>query len=202
MYNKVFKRLIDFCISFIGFPIFVLLFLLLAPLIYLGDKGTVLYKSARLGKQGKTFTMYKFRTMKMNAPDLRDVDGSTYNSESDHRVTKIGKILRKLSIDEIPQIINVLKGDMSLIGPRPDLPEAISLYNDYQKEKLNVRPGITGYNQAYFRNSLYFIEKMNNDVFYVKNLSFIFDVKILFKSIHTVIFRKNIYNSRKERRND
>ncbi|MBU1142741.1 MAG: sugar transferase [Firmicutes bacterium] len=202
MYKKLFKRVIDLIFSVMSLPILVLLFLFLSPLIYFEDKGTILYKSARLGKEGKLFTMYKFRTMKMYAPDLRNAEGSTFNSEKDERMTKIGKILRKISFDEIPQLVNVLKGDMSIIGPRPDLPEALNIYTLSQKEKLKVRPGITGYNQAYFRNSASFNEKMKNDVFYVNNLSFILDMKILLKSINTVIFKKNIYNSRKDKSND
>jgi undecaprenyl phosphate N,N'-diacetylbacillosamine 1-phosphate transferase len=202
MYKQAIKRIIDILISLTLSPIFFLLFIILAPIIFIEDRGTVFFKSSRVGKKGNLFIMYKFRTMRMNAPDIRVTDGSTYNSVSDIRMTKVGKFLRKLSIDEIPQIINILKGDMSLIGPRPDLPEALSIYSMDQKTKLNVRPGITGYNQAYFRNSTSFQEKVKNDVYYVDNLTFLLDLKILFKTIHTVIFRKNIYNSRKEKTND
>ena len=118
--------------------------------------------------------MYKFRTMKMNAKDIRNEDGSTYNGENDPRVTKIGRILRKTSIDEIPQILNILKGDMSFIGPRPDLPEHIKLYTQEEKKKLEIRPGITGYN-------------------HINNVTFLFDLKILVKTILTVFKRKGVY---------
>jgi undecaprenyl phosphate N,N'-diacetylbacillosamine 1-phosphate transferase len=133
--------------------------------------------------------------MKMNAPDIRNEDGSTFNSEDDPRLTKVGKFIRKASIDETPQILNILKGDMSFIGPRPDLPEDLKIYTDYQKQKLNVRPGITGYSQAFFRNSISQNEKFNNDVYYAKNISFVFDMKILLKTIKTVLKKENVYKN-------
>jgi len=131
--------------------------------------------------------------MKNNAPDLRNSDGSTFNAEDDPRVTKVGRVLRKLSLDELPQIFNVLKGNMSFVGPRPDLPEHIKLYDETVKKKLNVLPGITGYNQAYFRNSIELSKRFQNDVFYVDNISFCFDMKILFKTIVSVLKKDNIY---------
>lgn len=137
--------------------------------------------------------MYKFRTMKVNTPDIRNEDGSTFNSEIDHRLTSFGKILRKLSIDEIPQILNVIKGDMSLIGPRPDMPDAIDLYGEKYISKLEVRPGITGLNQAHFRNSADLETRFKNDVYYVRNYSFLLDAKIFVKTILVVLSKKNIY---------
>ena len=137
--------------------------------------------------------MYKFRSMRVNAPDIRLADGSTYNGEDDPRVTKIGKILRATSVDEIPQILNVLKGDMSLIGPRPDPPDWLERYPDDIKVFLTVRPGITGYSQAYFRNSADGEQKMKNDAFYATHCTFWMDVKIFFKSIAVVLLRENTY---------
>jgi lipopolysaccharide/colanic/teichoic acid biosynthesis glycosyltransferase len=131
--------------------------------------------------------------MKMNAPDIRNHDGTTYNSENDTRLTKIGKLIRKTSIDEIPQILNVIKGDMSFVGPRPDMPDAIDLYGDEFIRKLNLRPGITGLNQAYFRNSADLETRFKNDVFYVDNYSFSIDIKIIFKTIQAVFKRKNVF---------
>lgn len=193
MYSKFVKRLIDIIISICLLPIFFIIYIIIAPIIYINDKGSIFYNSNRLGKDGKIFEMYKFRTMKMNAKDIRNKDGSTYNGEDDPRVTKIGKILRKTSIDEIPQIINVIKGDMSIIGPRPDLPEHIEKYTDDEKRKLLVRPGITGYNQAYYRNSVEWKERLKNDIYYVEHISFKLDVKIFFKTISTILKRKNVY---------
>ena len=118
MYRKFVKRSIDIVFGLIGLPFFCLFFIVLAPIIYLTDRGPVFYSAQRLGKNGKTFKMYKFRSMKVNAPDIRNADGSTYNGPNDPRVTKIGRIMRKTSLDETPQILNVLKGDMSFVGPR------------------------------------------------------------------------------------
>ena len=150
------------------------------------------YSGKRLGRYGKPVPMHKFRSMKVNAPDIRLADGSTYNGDDDPRVTKLGKFIRQTSLDEIPQILNVLKGDMSLIGPRPDPLDWLDKYKEEEKVFLNVRPGITGYNQAYYRNSADAQEKIDNDVYYAKNISFALDVKIILKTVKTVLFRENI----------
>lgn len=192
MYKYV-KRVLDIFLSIFLIILLIPIWILIPVIISLDSKGRVLYMSTRLGENGKFFTMYKFRTMKENSIDIRNADGSTYNSENDERLTNIGKILRTFSIDELPQIFNVLKGDMSLIGPRPDLPDALDLYTDNEKRKLEVRPGITGYSQAYYRNSINITEKFKNDVYYVEHYSFLLDLKILFKTISTVITRKNIF---------
>ncbi|MDD3106279.1 MAG: sugar transferase [Bacilli bacterium] len=197
MYRSFIKRVFDILLAVILMPIVLLLILMICPIIYITDKGKVFYNAPRLGKNGKVFRMYKFRSMKVNSPDLRNEDGSTYNSENDPRLTKIGKILRKTSLDELPQIINVIKGDMSFIGPRPDLPEHLEQYNASEMQKLQIRPGITGYNQAYFRNGIPWKDRLKNDVFYVNNISFLFDVKILFKTVHVIFRRKNIYSEGK-----
>ena len=182
--------------SLIALPFFLLIFIVVAPCIYFTDRGPVFYNAERLGKKGKVFKMYKFRSMKVNSPNLLNKDGSTYNGENDPRVTKIGRILRKTSIDEIPQILNVLKGDMSLIGPRAHLTTNYQGYDkldETRKRRLDVRPGITGYSQAYFRNSITSDKKLENDVYYVEHLSFVFDVKILFKTAASVLKHENVY---------
>ena len=112
MYKKYFKRILDLALAIIALPIWFIILIVIGPLIYFEDKGPIFYNAPRLGKNGKIFKMYKFRTMKVNSPDLRNEDGSTYNSENDPRLTRIGRLLRKTSLDETPQIINVLKGDM------------------------------------------------------------------------------------------
>lgn len=196
MYKYVFKRWIDIIISLMAMPFFIPLFLIVAPLIWLDDPGPIFYNAPRLGYKGKVFNMYKFRSMKVNAPDIRNADGSTYNGDNDPRVTRVGRILRKTSIDEIPQFLNVLKGDMSLIGPRAHLTTTYTTFKALTKEnrhRLMVRPGITGYNQAYYRNSVSAEEKIKNDNYYVDNLSFTLDVKIFFATIDSVLKRKNIY---------
>ena len=192
MYKYVFKRWIDILISLLVMPFLIPVFIFVAPLIWLDDPGPIFYNAPRLGYRGKVFKMYKFRSMKVNAPDIRNSDGSTFNGDNDPRVTKVGRILRKTSIDELPQFINVLKGDMSFIGPRPDLPDAIKVYRGDEKKKLNVRPGITGYSQAYYRNSDELHQRFKNDVYYAKNVGFVLDMKILFKTFETVAMRKNL----------
>lgn len=202
MYKKYVKRCLDIILSIILIPFFLLLILIIGPIIYIEDKGQVFYNSERLGKNGKIFKMYKFRTMKENAEDIRNEDGSTYNGENDLRVTKIGKVLRKTSIDEVPQIINVLKGEMSFIGPRPDLPEHMKMYTEREKRKLEVRPGITGYNQAYFRNSIEWKERIKHDIYYIDNLTFLLDVKVLLKTMNTVIKKEGIYIKKEEEKKE
>ena len=196
MYKKYIKRLFGLVLSIIGLPFFAVVFIIVAPLIVLGDRGPVFYNALRLGKNGNVFKMYKFRSMKVNAPDLRNEDGTTYNSEDDPRVTKIGKILRKTSLDEIPQLLNVLKGDMSFIGPRPDLPGSIDeTYRPGDEVKLTVNPGITGYSQAYYRNSSSLDQRFDGDVFYAENVSFLLDLKILLKTIKTVLSHENVFRN-------
>jgi len=169
--------------------------IIFSPLIYFYDKGPIFYNAKRIGLNGKPFKMFKFRTMIVNAPDIRLPDGSTYNAEDDTRVTKIGKFLRKTSIDELPQIFNVLKGEMSLIGPRPDPVDWLQKYSVEEKIFLTVKPGITGYNQAYFRNSADATTKIINDIFYAENISFILDLKIFLKTLQTVFSRQNIHTN-------
>jgi undecaprenyl phosphate N,N'-diacetylbacillosamine 1-phosphate transferase len=200
MYQKYFKRLVDLIISILALPVIMLITIPVAIAIKVEDKGPVFYCSERIGKDFQKFTIYKFRSMKVNAPDLRNDDGSTYNTKVDTRVTKIGKLLRETSIDEFPQFINVIKGDMSIIGPRPGLASNIRTYKEDEKDKVLVKPGITGYTQAYFRNSLDMREKRLKDAWYANNVSFYLDVKIFFKTIITVLKREGIYtNSSKEK---
>ena len=192
MYKSFGKRIIDIIIGLIAFPFVLITLCVLGPVIYWTDKGPVFYKAKRIGKGGVSFNMYKFRSMKVNAPDIRLENGDTYNGDDDPRVTKIGRLLRKTSLDEVPQFLNVLIGNMSFIGPRPDTPDFLHVYEEKYPAILKIKPGITGYNQAYFRNSIDGAEKMKNDDYYAKNLTFIMDIKIVFKTISTVLFRKNI----------
>lgn len=197
MYNNYLKRIFDLLFGILLFPIVSIVIFMMFIIVKLDDKGPLFYKSKRLGKKKKVFNIIKFRSMKIDSPDLRNVDGSTYNSNSDPRITTVGRFIRKTSIDELPQVINVIRGDMSFVGPRPDTVEALNIYEDNQVKKLDVRPGITGYNQAYFRNSISQKEKFENDVYYVENIKFFFDVKIIMKTIQSVLIRKNI-NSDKD----
>jgi undecaprenyl phosphate N,N'-diacetylbacillosamine 1-phosphate transferase len=193
MYRHFIKRIIDLILAIIALPFLFIILIAIGPLIYFEDKGSIFYNAPRLGKNGRIFKMYKFRSMKMNAPDLRNNDGSTFNTEDDQRLTKIGKFLRKTSLDETPQILNIIRGDMSFIGPRPDLPEHFYLYEGNEKRKLEVRPGITGFNQAYYRNKLPWKERIGYDIYYIDNLSLCLDVKISLKTVISVFKQKNIY---------
>lgn len=196
MYKKHIKRLIGLCLSIIGLPIFAVIFIIIAPIIVFEDKGPVFYNAPRLGRNGKIYKMFKFRSMKVNAPDIRNEDGTTFNSEDDPRVTRIGRFLRKTSLDETPQLLNVLIGNMSFIGPRPDLPDAENeIYRPGDEIKLTVNPGITGYSQAYYRNSSTLDQRFDGDVYYAKNISFLLDLKILLKTIKTVFTHENVYRN-------
>ena len=193
---KFFKRFFDIFVSLVALPFFFLIFIFVAPIIKISDGGPVFYNAPRLGKNGKVFKMYKFRSMKVNSPNIKNADGSTYNGANDPRVTKVGKFLRKTSLDETPQILNVLFGHMSLIGPRAHLTTNYKGYenlDEIHKRRIDVRPGITGYNQAYFRNSVTSEQKLINDVYYVDNLSFWMDVKVFFKTVFSVLKRENVY---------
>lgn len=198
MYKNVIKRIFDIVLSLIAMPFVLLLVAIFAPIIHFTDKGPVFYNAERIGKNGKPFKMYKLRSMYVNAPDIRLADGSTYNSADDPRVTKIGRFMRETSIDELPQFINVFLGQMSLIGPRPDPVDWLEKYPPNVIDFLSVRPGITGYSQAYFRNGADGIEKMNNDAYYARNCSFLLDVKIIFKTISVVLKGKNTYKDTAE----
>ncbi|UBH11658.1 sugar transferase [Macrococcus armenti] len=192
MYQKYIKRILDILMSLILLPIMIIIFVPVAILIKMEDKGSIFFNGSRLGQQFKEFKMLKFRTMKENAPDIRNSDGSTFNSDNDPRVTKVGRILRKTSLDEVPQVINVLKGDMSFVGPRPSPLGNMDKYPEFYKQKFNVKPGITGYNQATLRNSATMEERMKNDYFYANNVSFTLDAYIIVKTIVSVIQQKNI----------
>lgn len=193
MYKILFKRLLDVIVSLLLLPIVIMIIVIFGVMIFAEDKGPIFYNAYRVGKNGKIFKMFKLRSMKVNAPDIRLPDGSTFNSENDPRVTKIGKFLRKSSLDEFPQFLNVLTGKMSLVGPRPDPIDWLEIYPDEYKGFLKAKPGITGYSQAYFRNSVDGIDKMKNDLYYANNITFMFDLKILFKTINSVIHSENMY---------
>ena len=196
MYKKFGKRALDILLSLIALPFVLLVIVIMAPFIYLEDRGPVFYNATRRGMNGKNFKMFKLRSMYVNSPNLRNADGSTFNSDKDPRVTKIGRFMRKTSVDELPQILNVMIGDMSFIGPRPTL--ATTPYEqlpEINKRRLAVRPGITGYAQAYYRNSITQQEKFQHDCYYAENISFAMDVKVLLQTVKSVLKRENIYVS-------
>ncbi len=196
IYEKIIKRLLDLILALIALPFVLIICLIFGILIYAEDRGDIFYIAKRRGVGGSIFGMYKLRSMKMNAPDIRNKDNSTFNSSDDPRVTKIGRFMRKTSIDELPQIFNIIKGDMSRIGPRPittDRP--VSEYDQKRIDRLKVKPGVTGYAQAYFRNNISQEDKLQLDAEYAKNISFLFDLKIVLKTIQSVLLQKNIYSN-------
>lgn len=195
IYQLYIKRVLDVFFCLLALPFALIVIAVAAILIKLEDRGPILYRSKRIGKDFREFDMLKLRSMSVNAPDIRSNDGSTYNSENDFRVTRIGKILRATSADEIPQIFNVLAGQMSIVGPRAGDVESKDTYAEDEKGKTLVRPGITGYTQAYYRNSISVREKRLLDARYAENVTFALDVKILFKTVFSVLKHENLYTN-------
>lgn len=196
IYEKYIKRIMDVIIAVCILPIFIIIYVVVGVAIKVEDGGPIIYKAERIGKNCKLLKMYKFRSMKVNSVNILNRDGSTFNSPSDSRVTKVGKFIRITSIDEIPQVLNVLKGNMSIIGPRASEYEALVNYKNDEIDKMNVLPGITGYTQAYFRNNLSVREKRLKDAWYANNISPVLDTKIFFKTIQTVLSQTNIYTNK------
>ena len=196
MYRLFLKRMLDIIGAIILLPFVMLEIIILAPIIWLTDKGPVFYNANRAGKGYKPFKMFKLRSMYVNSPDLKNADGSTFNSDNDPRVTPIGRIMRKTSLDEFPQFLNILIGDMSFVGPRPKLYREGRMEEDDvtedMKKSFEVKPGVTGYAQAYYRNSITQEEKFHWDAYYAEHISFWMDVKIIWQTIVSVIARKNI----------
>lgn len=189
MYAKYFKRILDFIFAIVLFIITLPILLVVGMLvgIYLGFP--IIFKQKRPGKDGNEFTLYKFRTM---------TDAKSENGEllpDDKRLTKFGLFLRSTSLDELPELINIIKGDMSFVGPRPLLTEYLDLYNEEQRHRHDVRPGLTGLAQVNGRNLLGWEERFNYDIEYVKNINFSEDIKIIFKTIFLVVTRKGVSSS-------
>ncbi|MDH8700766.1 undecaprenyl phosphate N,N'-diacetylbacillosamine 1-phosphate transferase [Dysgonomonadaceae bacterium PH5-43] len=186
MYKNFFKRLIDFTLSLTGFIVLFPLFLLITIFLFFANSGKPFFFQERPGRNNKIFKVIKFKTMN----DKKDKDGNLLPNIE--RLTKVGNIVRKTSLDEIPQLINVIKGDMSLIGPRPLRVEYLPLYNEIQIRRHEVRPGITGWAQVNGRNTISWDKKFEYDVWYVDYLSFLLDCKILLLTIKNVLKRDGI----------
>lgn len=186
MYKMFFKRLFDFLIAFSAFIILSPLFLLVTILLIIANKGKAFFLQSRPGKNEKIFRVIKFKTMN----DAMDKHGNLLPDEK--RLTGLGQFVRKTSLDEIPQLLNVIMGDMSLIGPRPLLVEYLPLYSNQQKIRHNVRPGITGWAQINGRNAISWQKKFDYDIWYVNHLSFALDTKIFFLTIKKVIIKEGI----------
>lgn len=186
MYRKYIKRLLDFILSLFAIIILSPVLLIVALLVRIKLGSPVIFKQKRPGLNEKIFTLYKFRTM----TDAKDEHGNLLPDEI--RLTKFGKLLRSTSLDELPELFNILKGDMSIVGPRPLLVRYLLLYNEHQKHRHDVRPGFTGYAQCNGRNAISWEEKFDLDVYYTKNLTLFMDIKIIIKTIKVVLFREGI----------
>ncbi len=199
-YKRRGKRTMDLLGALLGLLLFLPFFPLVALAIKLNSRGPVLYKSIRLGKDGKPFTFYKFRSMVDGAHEsrnfllhLNEVEGPVFKIARDPRVTWVGGLLRRTSVDEVPQLLNVLRGDMSLIGPRPPIPEEVEKYEPWQRRRLDVKPGITCLWQISGRSKLGFDEWMRLDIRYIQYMSFLLDLKILLRTIPAVLSRDGAY---------
>ena len=186
MYKNHLKRLFDFSIALIGLIVLSPLFIVVTIGLYFANQGKPFFFQARPGLNEKIFKIIKFKTMN----DKKDASGNLLPDAQ--RLTEIGKFVRKTSLDEIPQLLNVIKGDMSLVGPRPLLPQYLELYNDFQRRRNEVKPGITGWAQVNGRNSISWEQKFEHDVWYVDHLSFGLDIKILFLTVKKVFISEGI----------
>lgn len=186
MYAKYIKRFLDFILSLIAIIILSPVLLIVAILVRIKLGSPIIFKQERPGLHEKIFTLYKFRTM----TDAKDKEGNLL--PDDIRLTKFGKLLRSTSLDELPELFNILKGDMSIVGPRPLLVKYLPLYNEQQKHRHDVRPGFTGWAQCNGRNAISWEDKFKLDIYYIRHISFLLDIKIILKTVKTVLLREGI----------
>lgn len=196
---EVFKRVLDFVLSLFALVILLPVFLVTAAAVK-SDGGNVIYKQKRVGKNNKLFDMYKFRSMCIGAENMRaelmkynEMDGPVFKIKNDPRITKVGKFIRKYSIDELPQLVNILKGDMSIVGPRPPLLDEVAQYTDYHRQRLMVTPGLTCFWQAYGRSDLSFEDWVDMDMKYIKRRSISLDISLIIRTVYAVIFKRGAY---------
>lgn len=196
---EFFKRILDVICSVVALIVLSPVFLVTA-LAVRSDGGPAFYKQTRVGKNNTHFEMYKFRSMCKNAENLQDdlmkyneMDGPVFKIKGDPRITKVGKFIRKYSIDELPQLLNIVKGDMSIVGPRPPLVREVEQYNSYQMQRLLVTPGLTCFLQAYGRSDLSFDDWMDMDMKYIKRRNIFLDIKLIVKTVFAVIFKRGAY---------
>ena len=197
---EVIKRLIDVVCSFLGVLVLSPLFIIIAIIIKTTSKGPVFFSQKRVGKNGKEFDMYKFRSMVVNAEELKEkladqneMSGPMFKMKDDPRVTKVGKFIRKTSIDELPQLWNVIKGDMSLVGPRPSLPKEVAQFEDWMHKRLEVKPGLSCFWQVSGRHNIDFEDWMKLDIKYVEENSTWVDIKLIFKTVGVLLGDKNAH---------
>ena len=199
-YYEFFKRSIDVICSIIGLISLSPIFLIVSILIRLESKGEIIFKQKRVGLNGEEFEIYKFRSMVANAEELKEklaeeneMSGPMFKMKDDPRITKVGKFIRKTSIDELPQLINVVKGEMSLVGPRPSLPKEVEEFEEWMNERLLVKPGLTCYWQVSGRNNIDFEDWMKLDIKYVRERNFWLDIKLILKTILVLFGDENAH---------
>ena len=191
--QRFFKRFFDVIFSLLGLIILSPLFLVVSLMIKLDSRGPVFYRQERLGMNGRVFKIYKFRTM---VKDAEKMGSGLFTHENDPRITRVGRFLRRTSIDELPQLINILKGDMSFVGPRPPItwyPKRWNEYEDWEKLRFRMKPGMTGWAQIHGRNEIDWNKRIEYDVWYVKNWSLLLDLKIILETVKVVLSGKGIY---------
>jgi lipopolysaccharide/colanic/teichoic acid biosynthesis glycosyltransferase len=193
--GRAWKRFFDLTVASAALVVFAPMLVLIAVVIKVSSRGPVLFTQERIGWRGRIFRILKFRSMVRNAAYIRNPDGSAYSSDTDLRVTRLGRILRRTSLDEIPQLWNVVRGEMSLIGPRPELPEGTQSYRPGDFRRLNVRPGMTGWAVVHGRNGVPIHMRRDLDTWYADHAGFLLDLKILLKTIATVMVRQGINRS-------
>lgn len=193
------KRVFDVLFSLLALAVLSPL-LLVTAIAVRSDGGKAIYKQIRIGKNNKPFYMYKFRSMCPDAESMQDelmkyneMDGPVFKIKNDPRITKVGKFIRKYSIDELPQLVNILKGDMSIVGPRPPLPNEVAQYNEYQLQRLLITPGLTCFWQAYGRSNLSFEDWIDMDMKYIKRRSTMLDISLILRTINAVLFKRGAY---------
>lgn len=197
---RVVKRGMDVGISLLGILFTLPLWIMIALFIKVDSKGPVIFRQVRVGKKGRPFILYKFRSMHVGAQEMKEklkhlseVEGPIFKIKDDPRVTRIGRFLRKSTLDELPQLLNVLKGDMSLVGPRPPLPEEVAVYTPLQKKRLEVTPGLTCLWQVSGRSEISFSEWVQLDLYYIQHQSLLLDIKILIRTLPAVLSRRGAY---------
>lgn len=196
------KRVLDFIFAMLALLVLWPLFLLLYIIVKLDSRGPGIFRQERLGKDGVPFTCYKFRTMVEDAPHVRKEDGSAYTGADDPRITRVGRFLRKTSLDELPQLFNVLKGDMSMVGPRPEQVDQVRYYTERQKKRLLVRPGMTSLASIRGRNALPWEKRLDLDAEYVEDYSLGLDVRIFVLTVPLLLSTRGAYGPQESRRAD
>ena len=195
---EILKRILDIVCSLIGLLVLIPILVLVAILVKIESKGPIIFSQDRVGRYGKVFKMYKFRSMVVNAEQLKEKlakknerTGPMFKIKNDPRITQVGRFIRKTSIDELPQLVNILKGEMSIVGPRPSLPEEVKQFEGWMMERLSVKPGLTCYWQVDGRNEIEFIEWMKLDIKYIEERSILIDAKLILKTFSVLVGDKN-----------